>query len=916
VSVLCELISAQSGLTTIQDTLFDADGSRYNGSLIIQWSTFDSAHPGTIVQQGKTVQVVNGNLLVQLAPNNTATPPANIYTVLYQSDGFQQYSESWTVPASTTPLKVSQVRIGIGAGGGGAGGGLTGGTGTVTESSVTNLVSDLNARPIRGPGYGTNAVAVVDQNGQIETVVGNLGDCVFVDGTTGPCSAPVSLPTFVNGEIPNGALDGNNGTFTLANSPSGLSLQLFRNGVLMAAGVDYSLTGSTVQFMSSAVPQASDKLVAHYRIDSGSGNSGSGPTAGPSGAAGVNGCGAVGTKSESAPYQIQASDNGYLLIQSVSGSFSLPVTVPAAGWCVVLLNTSSAAVAVVSNGNNINGVPVNYSLQAANSVFVISDGTGFWTSGAGSSGSGPAGPAGPAGPTGPQGPTGNVGANVEYNTSQTMTSADCPSALKTFTGSSPLTYTLISPVAGCNVAVQNNSSRVLTINVSTNGLTINGQSSDITIPACPAQPSGCPAAVIRSNGSSSWDMSLPASMTTGMSGSVMTREVVIGAGGGSVTVTHNLGTTTPLIGQAITVSGCGNCYAIGSFTPNTFTVTSTQAADLVFPLLAGAAPSGGFSLAVVPVTSSEFQSDNTAVYTVAQTASGGYSGTATLSCASVSASGVTCAFAPASITGSGTSTLTVSASGTATPGAGTFIVSGTDGTTTGNSSPANLAVWAGPVQKWTMNEGTSPMSDSSGHPDNLTNSNVTYTNVSGLLSNTPTYNGSTSGSVAANNSTYNFDGNSPFTVCLWANQTGASGAESAMVSNLTVGSTYAGWELGTNGNPRNAIRFYLIDNYPSNYLVNFYTFMPTTGTAFHYCVAYDGSRTSAGAIGYINGVADTVNSTAGSLSGPATSSTLLNIGTRAGTTSDQFTGGIADVRIFNYQLSAAQVAAIYAAGVK
>ena len=127
-SVLCGIISGQSGLTTIQDTLFDADGARYNGTLTIQWSTFDTTNPGTIIQQSKTVEVTNGNLLVQLAPNNTATPPANIYSVLYQSDGDQQYMETWSVPVSTTPLKVTQVRIGTVSGGGsaaGLGGGVT-----------------------------------------------------------------------------------------------------------------------------------------------------------------------------------------------------------------------------------------------------------------------------------------------------------------------------------------------------------------------------------------------------------------------------------------------------------------------------------------------------------------------------------------------------------------------------------------------------------------------------------------------------------------------------------------------------------------------------------------------------------------------------------------------------------------------
>ena len=62
--VLCGIASGQNPLTTIQDTLFNADGARYNGTLVIRWSTFDTQNPGTIIQQSKSVQVVNGNLLV------------------------------------------------------------------------------------------------------------------------------------------------------------------------------------------------------------------------------------------------------------------------------------------------------------------------------------------------------------------------------------------------------------------------------------------------------------------------------------------------------------------------------------------------------------------------------------------------------------------------------------------------------------------------------------------------------------------------------------------------------------------------------------------------------------------------------------------------------------------------------------
>ncbi len=396
-SVLCGTISGQSALTTIQDTLFDADGARYNGSLIIQWSTFDTSSPGTIVQQSKTTQVVNGNLLVQLAANIAATPPANVYTVLYQSDGNQQYVEKWTVPVSATPLKVTQVRTGTASGGSGSAGGLTGSTGPVTEASVTNLVSDLNARPIKGPGYGIGAVAVVNQDGQLETAVGNLGDCVYVDGTTGPCSSgggSAAVPTFVDAEVPAGQVNGLNGTFTLANAPSGASLSLFRNGILLQPGTDYTLTGSTIQFVSGAIPQSLDSLVAAYRISSVSGSSGSVPT-GPSGAPGVNGCGAAGASSKNGPYQILTTDNGYLLVQTTNSAFALPVTVPPAGWCVVLLDTNSSNISVVNNGNSINGVTAPYTLQSQNAISVISDGSAYWLSGANGA-QGPTGATGPA----------------------------------------------------------------------------------------------------------------------------------------------------------------------------------------------------------------------------------------------------------------------------------------------------------------------------------------------------------------------------------------------------------------------------------------------------------------------------------------------------------------------------------------
>jgi hypothetical protein len=260
-AALCGLAWGQTGLTTIQDTLFKADGTRFNGTLTIHWVTFDSSNNGTIVQQSTSVSVVNGNLFVQLVPNAVAPPPANVYTVNYQSDGLQQFTETWTVPVSATPLRVATVRTGTVVTGSSSG--TAGNQTPITESTVIGLAADLAQRPIKGVGYGTDRVAVVNDAGQLETVVGDVGDCVFVDGTTGPCGQA----TFADAETPGGTVDGANNTVTLASPPLGSSLLLFRNGLYLTPGFDYTLDGSTVQFVAGATPQPGDRLTASYRVD-------------------------------------------------------------------------------------------------------------------------------------------------------------------------------------------------------------------------------------------------------------------------------------------------------------------------------------------------------------------------------------------------------------------------------------------------------------------------------------------------------------------------------------------------------------------------------------------------------------------------------------------------------------------------
>jgi hypothetical protein len=265
-------------LTIIQDVLYKADGAPFNGTLTISWNSFQSADNAAIVMQQFTVRVINGNLRVRLVPSATGTPPIE-YTVTYNSDGRIQFQEMWSVPASATPLRVRDVRVpstGLAGGGSGTGTGGSSGTGTGTlsgpipESQVTGLISDLAARPIKGPGFTVGRTAVVDGSGLVESATGNATDCMHVDGSSGPCGG--GAPSFVDGDLPTGIVDGNNATFALTAVPApSTSLSFYRNGMLQKPSLDYTATGNSVLFLTGATPQPGDTLLASYRTSASAG---------------------------------------------------------------------------------------------------------------------------------------------------------------------------------------------------------------------------------------------------------------------------------------------------------------------------------------------------------------------------------------------------------------------------------------------------------------------------------------------------------------------------------------------------------------------------------------------------------------------------------------------------------------------
>jgi hypothetical protein len=281
---------AQTVLTPIRDTVTNTDGSLFNGTVAITWN---GAPPpsGTVSGVVATARIYNGALSLLLVPNTNGSTYQAVYT---SSDGTTTWNETWQVPASTTPLTLSQVRVSsAGSSGSGSGSGSGGGnnyaTLPISISEVTDLSSDLNTIDTSLAGLtstvnglsstvtslsnsvSANGTSISSLNGSVNTLntqVTNLNNSVSaLTSTVNSLSSGGSSSTvFVDAEKPSGTQNGTNATFVLANTPSpATSLEVYRNGVLQAAGVDYTLSVNSITFLGTAIPQANDVVQAFYR---------------------------------------------------------------------------------------------------------------------------------------------------------------------------------------------------------------------------------------------------------------------------------------------------------------------------------------------------------------------------------------------------------------------------------------------------------------------------------------------------------------------------------------------------------------------------------------------------------------------------------------------------------------------------
>src|SRR5262245_48458403 len=83
-STLLSPVIAAPALTTVQDTLYKADGTRFNGVAYVEWNSFQASDATVIAMSSVVVPIVDGVLRVRLVPTSNASAGAH-YFVRYHS---------------------------------------------------------------------------------------------------------------------------------------------------------------------------------------------------------------------------------------------------------------------------------------------------------------------------------------------------------------------------------------------------------------------------------------------------------------------------------------------------------------------------------------------------------------------------------------------------------------------------------------------------------------------------------------------------------------------------------------------------------------------------------------------------------------------------------------------------------------
>lgn len=104
-------LCAQPTPTLISDTIHTAAGLFFSGRAVVSWPAFTAVEGSQIARGSMTVPLYNGKINMRLVPTTSALTPAVYSVVFTNAAGLEQFSETWDVPASGTPLTIAQIKV-------------------------------------------------------------------------------------------------------------------------------------------------------------------------------------------------------------------------------------------------------------------------------------------------------------------------------------------------------------------------------------------------------------------------------------------------------------------------------------------------------------------------------------------------------------------------------------------------------------------------------------------------------------------------------------------------------------------------------------------------------------------------------------------------------------------------------------
>ncbi|HEX4007854.1 MAG TPA: hypothetical protein VHX60_16900 [Acidobacteriaceae bacterium] len=102
--------AAQMNTTTVQGTIYRANGTAASGTLLINWPAFSTPQNQAVAAGSLSAAIgANGFVSINLTPNAGALPTGSYYTVVYHLNDGTVNREYWVIPASGT-ASIASVR--------------------------------------------------------------------------------------------------------------------------------------------------------------------------------------------------------------------------------------------------------------------------------------------------------------------------------------------------------------------------------------------------------------------------------------------------------------------------------------------------------------------------------------------------------------------------------------------------------------------------------------------------------------------------------------------------------------------------------------------------------------------------------------------------------------------------------------